>query len=82
MTKTIKPELEEKPDSALRATDDLHMALDRAQGIVPVIRDGAENEATQFDNSELASALAAVFDILNEAHDAAGRLVAFRKVAV
>jgi hypothetical protein len=47
-TKTIKPEPEEKPDSALRATDDLHMALDRAQGIVAVIRDGAENEATQF----------------------------------
>ena len=67
-------------DTPLRAIDTLNSCLRRAQGIVAVIRDGAESEATQFDNGELASALAVVFDLLDQVHDAADRLHEFRKV--
>ena len=78
-TKTTKPAPQEKPDTPLRAIDTLNSCLRRAQGIVAVIRDGAESEATQFDNAELASALAVVFDLLDEAHSQGVRLHAFRK---
>jgi hypothetical protein len=70
---------QEKPDTALRAFDDLTTVLGRAHGILGVIRDGAESDDTDFDNSELAWALSAACDLLDQVHDAAERLLAFRK---
>jgi hypothetical protein len=58
----------------------LTTVLGRAHGILGVIRDGAESDDTDFDNSELAWALSAACDLLDQVHDAAERLHEFRKV--
>ena len=47
--------------------------------IVAVIRDGAENEGTDFDNGDVVLALCAVSGLLKEAEAASQRLYEFWK---
>ena len=76
--KNTEPNPEEKLDNTpLRAMDDLNMSLGKARGIVSVIREGAGNADTDFNNVALVYALSAVCGLLNEVRDSAEGLHTF-----